>query len=307
MENPLISVIIPVYNVERYIERCLDSLLVQSFQNFEVVIVNDATPDKSMDIVNAFCKKWKAVTIVEHKKNMGLMWTRRSGYQVAKGNYFVFLDSDDWLPENALEKLIENIKKTNVDIVCGCFTIINDDGPICVTQNDLKYGNTPAAVYKSMLRDEFPHCICGKIFKAELFRQHKYDTYENFINCEDGMLFYQLLKNAKKIVSISDSVYFYYRNKLSSTNMKLSNRAIESIIIANSYRAKVKFFYPDLSRDCDAKISSVLINLMYSTRERTLLCNLVKKYELEYYVKNITILKSHSFINALKLLIKKYL
>lgn len=307
MSNPKISVIIPVYNVEKYIKRCFDSLLSQTFKDFEVVIVNDATSDHSMLFVDDFAKKWQKVTIVEHEKNMGLMWTRRTGYQAAKGDYFIFLDSDDWIPDNALEIFQEEIVKTNADIVCGAFTIINDDGPIRILQNRLIYGNFPEAVYKSMLNDEFPHCICGKIFNANLFRSHSYDTFENFTNGEDGLLFYQLLQNAKQIVSIPESVYFYYRNMNSSSNVKLSNRAIESIVIANTYRARIKYIYKKLTKDVDAKISSMLINLMYSTKERSLIFNFVDKYKLSYYVKNTTILKSHSLINSLKLLIKKYI
>ena len=305
MSNSRISVIIPVYNVEKYIKRCLDSLLCQTFKDFEVVIVNDASPDQSMLIVKDFSKKWEKVTIVEHERNMGLMWTRRTGYQMAKGDYFVFLDSDDWLPNNALEIFHENIIKTNADIVCGAFMIMNDEGPMSTTQNRLSFGNTPEAVYKSMLNDEFPHCICGKIFNANLFRLHEYDTLKNFTNGEDGLLFYQLLQNAKKIDSIPECVYFYYRNIKSSTNVKLSNQAIESIMILNSYRAQIKDLI--LAKDFDAKISSVLINLMYSTKERPLIFSFVKKYKLSFYVKNTTILSSHSLINCLKLLIKKYL
>lgn len=307
MYNPKISVIIPVYNVEKYIKRCLDSLLRQTFKDFEVVVVNDATPDQSMMIVEDFSKKREQVTIVEHEKNMGLMWTRRTGYQAAKGDYFVFLDSDDWLPDNALEIFQKEIIKTNADIVCGAYTIMNDEGPVNIKQNQLNYGNTSEAVCKSMLKNEFSHCIWGKIFNADLFRLYKYDTFKNFTNGEDGLLFYQLLQNAKQIVSLPESVYFYYRNLMSSTNVKLANQAIESIMILNSYRTRLKKIYPMLSKDFDAKISSILINLMYSTKERAFILNLIEKYKLSYYVENTTILRSHSLINCIKLLIKKYI
>ena len=307
MSNPKISVIIPVYNVEKYIKRCLDSLLNQTFKDFEVVVVNDATPDQSMVFVEDFLKKWEKVTIVEHEKNMGLMWTRRTGYQAAKGDYFVFLDSDDWLPDNALEIFQKEIIKTNADIVCGAYTIMNDEGPVNIKQNQLNYGNTSEAVCKSMLKNEFSHCIWGKIFNADLFRLYKYDTFKNFTNGEDGLLFYQLLQNAKQIVSLPESVYFYYRNLMSSTNVKLSNQAIESIVIANTYCAQVKHLYPKLTKDIDSRISSALVNLMYSTKESSLIFNLIEKYKLSYYVKNETILRSHSLINSLKLLIKKYI
>lgn len=307
MSNPKISVIIPIYNVEKYIKRCMDSLLRQTFKDFEVVVVNDATPDQSMAIVEDFSKKCEQVTIVEHEKNMGLMWTRRTGYQAAKGDYFVFLDSDDWLPDNALEIFQKEIIKTNADIVCGAYTIMNDEGPVNIKQNQLNYGNTSEAVCKSMLKNEFSHCIWGKIFNADLFRLYKYDTFKNFTNGEDGLLFYQLLQNAKQIISIPESVYFYYRNMNSSTNVKLSNQAIESIMILNSYRTRLKKNYPMLSKDFDAKISSVLIDLMYSTKERAFILNLIEKYKLSYYVENTTILRSHSLINCIKLLIKKYI
>ena len=293
--------------MERYIKRCLESLLIQSFKDFEVVVVNDVTPDNSMEIVRAFSEKWRNVTIVEHEKNMGLMWTRRTGYRVAKGDFFVFLDSDDWLPQDALEILVKTIEQTKADIVCGSFVKADDNGGCLTVHNRLDYGETSEYVFKALLKNEFCHNLWGKIYDSALFSRFSYDTFPDFTNGEDGLLFYQILINTSKVVAIPDNVYFYYHNKQSSTKVKYSDRAIESIVILNKYRVKILNGYPRLRRLCERKISSILINLLYSTKKKALLLDLLKKYGLMYYVRNTTILKNHSVIKSVELLVKKYI
>lgn len=227
----MISVLIPVYNVEQHIARCIESILNQTYQDFEIVIVNDGTPDNSMNIVEEFASKDRRIKVLHNPQNMGLMWTRRVGYQNAEGEYIVFCDSDDYLPENALEILYNSINEGNADIVVGNFEKANGSGPTgLLSNNQLLYGTKPNCVYKSLLKSEVSHSLWGKIFNAKLFKDKNYITHESFINAEDGMLLYQIVKNTDKIIAVKDSVYYYFENDESATQTRLSEKGIWSIV-----------------------------------------------------------------------------
>lgn len=254
-----ISICIPVYNVEQYIERCINSVLQQSFQDFEIIVVNDATPDDSMKIVESIAEKDSRIRIYNNPHNMGLMWTRREGYKRAEGDYIVFLDSDDTLPNNALSRLYSAISDTDSDIVCGQTAYLT---PLLTSlkgfSNNLYYGNDAKSALKSVLRWEITHNLWGKIYKRELLQSHSYFTYENVVNAEDALLFYQILPNINKISTIEDVVYNYYYYDTSSSHTLYSDKALRNIflaekqrfdIISNKYPSLLPELYTDMILD----------------------------------------------------------
>lgn len=120
IQNPCVSIIIPVYKVEKHISRCLDSILNQTFQDFEIILVNDASPDNSRTIGERYSENDKRIKIIDNKENSGAAWSRMVGYSNALGKYITFYDPDDFLPHNALELLYNAIIQDNtVDICIG--------------------------------------------------------------------------------------------------------------------------------------------------------------------------------------------
>lgn len=227
----MISILIPLYNVEQYIARCLDSILCQSYQNFEVIVVDDGSPDNSYKIVSKYAESDKRIRILRNEENMGLAWTRMVGYTNAMGDYIVFCDSDDYMPECALECLRKTIEQSRADIVIGNYQPVDSSNNYGKPSNNkLTYGNDNISIYKSLLTKETSHSLWGKIYKKELFKNHKYLTYQKFINAEDGFLLYQIVKNTTKVIAIEDVVYYYYYNIESSSKVKLSENGIWSII-----------------------------------------------------------------------------
>ena len=215
-----ISVCIPLYNVEQHIEKCINSVLQQSLQDFEIIIVNDASPDNSIDKVLSLAKKDSRIRVFNNPKNMGLMWTRREGYKRAIGDYIIFLDSDDTLPPNALEGLYSAIHNTDYDVVCGQIAYITSNNvSLDKYPNRLAYGTDAESAMKSTLRWEITHNLCGKIYKRELLQSYDYDTYEGVVNAEDAILFYQILTNVNRISTIPTVVYNYFMYDNSSSNV----------------------------------------------------------------------------------------
>ena len=114
--NPKISIIVPVFNVENYLHRCIDSILVQTFKDFEVILVDDGSKDNSGKICDKFCEENSNMKVI-HKKNEGLISARRIALEMSSGDYCVFCDSDDFLEKNALEELHNVISSKNPDLI----------------------------------------------------------------------------------------------------------------------------------------------------------------------------------------------
>ena len=241
-----VSVCIPVYNVEAYIQRCIESLLSQSLKDIEIIIVNDCTLDSSMEIVREYALKDSRIRIVEHDVNHGLMMSRRTGYMIARGDYITFCDSDDSLPSDALELLYNEAIATEADIVSGTIACISIDGNHHRWADKLSYGTDRISAFKSLLSMEFKHNLCSRLFRRELLQNYPYNTYENTTNGEDGMLFYQVIQNAKKIVKIDSVVYNYYQNLQSSTNAKISNDALMRLVLFYNYVVSISCFDREL-------------------------------------------------------------
>ena len=178
-----VSICIPVYNVEKYIRRCLESLLNQTYHDLEIIIVNDSTPDNSMSIVCEYAEIDHRIIVLNHEHNKGLMEARRTAYMNATGDYITFLDSDDYLPENSIETLVNCINASGADVVSGLIEYISDNGERSIWPNTLRYGEDKVSVLKSLLKKEFGHNLCSKIFKRELLQQNEYKSY-----CNKGLL-----------------------------------------------------------------------------------------------------------------------
>ena len=301
-----VSIIVPVYNVEQYIERCIHSIQHQTLKDIEIVVVNDRTPDDSMTIINTIKKTDDRIKIIEHEKNLGLMRARQTGYKAAKGDYITFCDSDDYLPEDAIETLYNEAIKSDADIVSGNLLHILTDGTTKMWSSALNYGNNNHAAMKSLLLHELRHNLCSKLFKTHLLQSYEYQTFDHFTNGEDGCLFYQVVINMNKIVQIDKPVYYYMQNTESSSQVRYGDKALKSICLLNKIRHESASVFKDL----DYLRCNCITNLIYSWYSRgygysTKLDNYIFENGLEDYKK--LSLKYLSVEEIVKLWIKRYI
>lgn len=296
-----VSVIIPVYNAEKYIGRCLNSVLSQTLEEFEVIVVNDCTLDDSMNVVRRYTQNDERIKIVEHDVNRGSMMARRTGYMAAQGDFITFLDSDDTLPKGALEALYLAAIKENADIVSGTIQYIPNKGSRYLWKNKLKYGTDKVSVYKSMLKDECGHNLCSRLFRRELLQNYAYQTFDGATNGEDGMLFYQVVENLKKMVAIDTVVYEYYQNMQSSSNALLSDRALCNIAKGNAIRIKTAGKYPQLKKLTSKKVSKVLFTLRINGYK---IDKIISDNGLDYYCKPLTLFKAQGLFGCVLLCAK---
>lgn len=278
-----VSIIIPVYNVEKYIARCLDSVINQTYQDLEIIVVNDGTLDNSMLIVEEYARNDNRFVIVNHSKNRGLMMTRKSGYSIAKGEYLTFVDSDDCLPPDAIEVLLAKACSSKADIVAGTINFVLKNNKSEKLQCSLPFGKDKIGVYKALLSHKCTHNLCGKLFKSSLFQDFAYKSYEDMTNAEDACLFYQLVDNIAFAEYISDNVYDYMENSSSSTHGKYSIQKIKNVVIANKVRLEICTKYQELELCVDRFVTSICCNLYHYGHSQREIDILLKESGMEKY------------------------
>lgn len=298
---PKISVCIPVYNVEKYVGRCLESILNQSLKDIEIIVVNDCTPDNSMDIVRQYAELDSRIRIIENDVNHGQMISRSTAYMAALGDFITFCDSDDTIPNDALEKLYNEAVKTNADIVSGVIEYIPIKGNRYRWDNLLQYGSDKISVFKSLLKDEFGHNLCSRLFRRELLQNYNYETYEKATNGEDGMLFYQVVDHATKVVAVDNVVYKYWQNMESSSQVRLKDNALRSIALLNATRIKTVGKYKVLSALLNKKVSFVFWELKSDNYNIEIF---YKNEGLGEYCKYSLLIKDQGIIKTVKILLK---
>lgn len=261
--KPRISLILPVYNTERFINRCLDSIINQTFRDIEIIIVNDATPDNAMDIVKKYSLSDTRFVIVNKTNNEGLMKARQTGYQIAQGDYIVFCDTDDFLDLKALEILYETIVSENADIVMSGYKYVEVEGKITEKIYSLPFGNDRLGVYRALLEDVIPHMLWGNIYKRELFTDYTYSCFMNQTNGEDFVLFYEIVNHVSKVALTNKSIYYYCQNSESSSQIRLSDDALRKWVFVDNHW----FLY---MRSLGIFLESVNIKILHRTYSKLL-------------------------------------
>lgn len=223
----LVSVIIPVFNVEKYLTRCLQSVVNQSYANIEVICVNDCTPDQSQRILDHFTELDSRIRCITTKYNMGLSGARNEGLKEANGKYVFFLDSDDYLEENCLEVLVDNAESENTDLLgCAFFTEYENDG--------LKKGFNAAVsdkreievckgtdYLKKDISSQFIHVTTWSYLYSKAFLDGNGLLFEPGIIHEDFLFYYQCMMKATRVKLLSVPLYHYcIREKSIMTNDK---------------------------------------------------------------------------------------
>lgn len=208
--KPLISVIVPVFNVENYLKACIDSILKQTYQNIEIILINDGSTDNSANICNEYATNNEIIKVF-HKINGGLSSARNMGIEKASGEFLAFIDSDDWIHENMLKTMLESAINSKAEIVSCNIALVDKDDQVKLYSNhsiDTVYSKTQALklLYKNQ---HLNFSACNKLFKTELFHELRFTEGIIF---EDMDLMYRLFNNANQIAYIHNPFYNYRHN-----------------------------------------------------------------------------------------------
>jgi glycosyltransferase involved in cell wall biosynthesis len=250
--NLKISIIVPAYNLEKYISKTLDSLRKQTFDNFEVYIIDDASTDKTVEHVKKFCEIDKRFNLIKLSQNGGISHARNVGIQVAKGDYIIFVDGDDSLSKDALKRLNNEISVSNEKIDAVYFNLkVVSDGDNAVTIREKRYGkdrvkdgilDTKQAL-QALFSNKIKHTTPTYLFSLDILKNNDISFPEDRDYGEDFATIYRILAKSKNVKVISDRLYLYtqrmgsathtYNIKYAQDNLK-TVREIESFLKKNS-------------------------------------------------------------------------
>ena len=251
-----ISIIIPVYNVEDYLPKCLNSLIYQTYQNLEIILVDDGSPDKCGKICDWYANKDKRIHVI-HKKNEGVARARNDGIEYATGDYISFIDSDDWIAKDAYEVLYQGLKKYHADCaVGGCVKVIDKDGHLMFEQkphSKVKCETAAEAMKKVLLVGS---AVWNRLFKRQVFEQIRFPL--DRIN-DDEVVALHAYAECSKIVFLNKDTYYYRIRQNSITTSKFSIRNVDCYYNSIDNLNFIKQKMPDLIECAEYKYIKAML------------------------------------------------
>lgn len=211
-KSDLVSIVVPVYNTEAFLERCVESALNQTYKNVEIILVEDGSTDGSLNKCKELVKKHPNISLVKHEKNMGQEATRNDGIDASRGKWLLFLDSDDTIETNAIEELIAITKDCNVNMIMFDFTYIEHDRKT-VARASMEPGlYTKSDFVKNLLTKlplHFVSCIGSKFYNVNFLQKNKLKFNSKYKFNEDGGFALEVIENIDAIYYLNKSFYNY--------------------------------------------------------------------------------------------------
>lgn len=283
-DEQLISVIVPIYNAEKYLAKCIQSVIGQTFSNWELILIDDGSKDQSGRIADQYCQTENRIRLV-HKENSGVSLTRNLGIDIAVGDYIMFLDADDELTPACMEKLLKTALENGADIVAG-----RTCGELFGPEKKLTIWRGKEAIQHSLMDDPFTYSACAKLIRKDCIGKIRF-VPELRIN-EDSYFVFQLLCKEPTFVGIEEEVYFYRVNLDSASHSEFSEKYLDILQVAELKMKCIKDNFQecsDLAKNMYLKAQMNLLRLLalrtkgeYRNLEKKLLSDIEKNKK--YYI-----------------------
>ncbi len=256
MKEDLISVIVPVYNVKKYLQECLNSIINQTYRNLEIILIDDGSNDGSEKICDEYLNKDNRIKVI-HNSNVGLSGARNAGIEKAHGRFIQFIDSDDYIDTDTIEIIHDLAIGHNADIVCFSHYILNNENLYCEYDSTTKELTSMEAIKKVILDDKIRNYTWEKLWKRELFNNIRFPVGRKF---EDILTTPLLMEKADKILLYDVPKYYYRQRKdsiMGQQSKSLRVQYIESVFEINEYLLK---HYPQLEKFINYSIVNMALN-----------------------------------------------
>ena len=244
-DNDLISIIIPIYNVEKYMEKCLNSVVNQTYNNIEIILIDDGSKDKSREICDNYAKKDNRIKVV-HKENNGVSSARNTGIDMSKGKYITFIDSDDYIDTDYIETLYKLCTRNDADIaICG----VKDedfDGNVVNESNEIKKKLNKKEMLKELLSEQHFFGVCwAKFYKKDIIGNIRFN--ENMKIAEDFEFLYKLLDKVNvAYVDTTKKLYHFLIREGSATKSGFNLEWKKQINLCEEIINDVSVYWPDI-------------------------------------------------------------
>lgn len=274
----LISVIVPVYNVERYLGKCIDSIINQTHKDLDIILVDDGSTDRSGIICDEYKEKDMRIKVL-HQKNAGPSVARNHGLEVARGSYIGFVDSDDYIAADMYENLYKSMK-TGIDIACcGTVNIRKRKTIICCKTDNERIFIAEDMIFELLKGDYISFSVCDKLFRKSVIGNCRF--LQNRL-CEDLPFTYQVMKKSKGVINIGKNGYFYCYRENSRSKSGFSLKRLDYIFFTRDIYKDVNITFPQLSRMAEYRY---FINMDF------LICQIENSRNKKDYMKELARLK----------------
>lgn len=279
-----ISVIVPVYNVEQYLERCVDSIINQTYTNLEIILVNDGSTDNSGKLCDKLAKKDERIRVI-HKENGGLSDARNRGIDEAESDLVGFIDSDDYIDSDMYEVLLKNLNNTDADLsMCALYDVYNNTPEAQVTNKETWELSSEQAIKMVMEAKILSVTAVNKLYRKSLFSDLKFEVGKI---AEDAFIMIKLLDKCEKIVATNEKKYYYVHRENSITTQKFSTKFLNVIEAYEQNSNIILEKYPKLKDVAQTRMNWAYFYVL----DRLLLDDNYNDKELEN--KLISYLKNH--------------
>lgn len=279
--TPKVSIIIPVYKVEKYLGKCIKSILKQSYQNLEIILIDDGSPDECGKICDSYAGKDKRIRVI-HKENGGVARARNDGLNIATGDYISFIDSDDWIAEDAYERMVRCIRQYEADcVIGGCVTVKEKNGELEFPKNQFSYKEecVPAEeVMKNLLLHA--SAVWNRLFRKEVFEEIRFPV--NRVN-DDEVVAVHAYAKCKKIVFLNCPTYYYRIRENSITTSSFSVRNIDYYYNSVDNAKFIAKEFPQLRLYAEFKVEKSLLYCYVNSRK---LPNTEEAQKIKKYLKS---------------------
>lgn len=239
----MISVIVPVYNVEAYLCRCVDSLLRQTVTDIEVILVDDGSSDSCGALCDGYARQDGRVTVI-HKPNGGLSDARNAGLEIARGTYIAFVDSDDWVSEQFLQRLLEGLRNTDSDICeCGVYHTEGAGAESPAAPTDAVCFDTVSAMEQLLRNGTFRQHVWNKLYRREVIGDIRFPVGKTN---EDEFWTYQVFGRAGRVCRIEDTLYNYFQRPGSIMNAGYSLKRLHGLEAKQARQRYIETHHPQL-------------------------------------------------------------
>ncbi len=243
VSGKMISIIIPVYNAEKYLDRCIESILNQTITDLEVILVDDGSNDRSGMICDKYEKKDSRVRVI-HQANKGVSAARNKGLSVITGEYVGFVDSDDFLDKDMYSLLLQNLIKYEADI-CACNArTLYDTGKEVIADNSGRIDILEKEVAVETIVKKMDNALWNKLFKRKILSEIRFEEDRTF--GEDLYYILQCLKNCERVVYVNSCKYNYIKHENSITSGKLSKKSFDQVYFKDKSAEFLNEYFPQL-------------------------------------------------------------
>lgn len=282
--NDLISVIVPIYKVEPYLDRCVESIVNQTYKNLEIILVDDGSPDNCPAMCDVWAQKDCRIRVI-HKLNGGLSDARNSGIAIATGAFIGFVDSDDWIATTMYEKLYETMKKNNCNMTACGIQLVDENGEesdITVTYETQSTSLRGEQAMRAVIEEKgVAPTVWNKLYRADCVKDIPFAVGKTH---EDVFWTYQAVHASQSVVVIPDQLYFYVQRSSSIMNSAFSLRRLDALEGKQIRLEFIKRYYPSLVSRAKRDLlffSLYLVQQSYGSKDRKI------RHEVHTYVKKL--------------------